>query len=225
MKINKVLEMVDYTLTDETKKDNKLNPIDLNILAILQYIKDGKNTYKDGYFNIILKDGPTIKTSVQGVLSELGIDCNYTTVSISINKLWRMGYIDYKRGYYNNDKQKGCWPKIKILKGTIDIKSCESDECDTLDNNDSSLSNCNTEDYSVIAIAQENYKDKENYKEKNKEKLKRNNKKNDIYEYLSQRSLGSSFELFCQSNPSVETLGIPMDELRLAYDEVKCYGF
>lgn len=242
MKKLKLIEEVEYNLTEETRADKRLNPIDLNILAVLQFVANEKvpSYDKDGWFILALKANPQIKsTALETYMSNFEVKCDYTTIQRSINKLSILGYISYKKGFWNNKNHRGMLPEIKILKGTIpDFHELVEDTSidsvsDTYNKTtpNTKITDCGTDCYSVIAIATDTNTDTytDTYSKTNS-KIKLNKKenikeKNNIYEYLSQRSLGSSFELFCQSNPSVETLGIPMDELRSAYDEVKCIGF
>ena len=240
MKKLKLIEEVEYNLTEETRADKRLNPIDLDILAVLQFVANEKvpSYNKDGWFILALKANPQIKsTSLETYMSNFEVKCDYTTIQRSINKLSILGYISYKKGFWNNKNHRGMLPEIKILKGTITdfhelVEDASIDSVSDTYNKTTSntkITDCNTDSCSVIAIATDTDTYTDTYSKTNS-KIKLNKKenikeKNNIYEYLSQRSLGSSFELFCQSNPSVEKLGIPMDELRSAYDEVKCIGF
>ena len=220
MKQQLVLEECEWKLTDETKTDKRLNPIDFDVLTVLQIIKEGKGSYDDGWFNIILKDGKNIRTSLQGELKAFGVNCDYTTVMRSINKLWSFGYIEYKRGFFNKTTNKGCWPKIRILKGTIGINDCQSDEYDDIEMTDdynSFLTDCDTADYSDIAIAQEKEKekDKENKKEIIKEKRK-------LKEYFENKSTDCTWGTFVSFNPSVYSLNIELDEVKDYFNSIKC---
>lgn len=158
MKKFKLIEETQYMLTDETRSDRQLNAVDLNMLAILQYIQDGKASNSD-WFNVLIKH-PKGKwdddryTSVEKYFDEFGVKTDYTTLNRSVNKLQRFGYIEYKTGFYNNQTQSGQTPRIRLLKGTI------------------KLNNNNSDSYSNIAIAKE--KEKEKYKEKKKEKENNN---------------------------------------------------
>lgn len=172
MKKFKLIEETQYMLTDETRSDRQLNAVDLNLLAILQYVKDGK-TNNSNWFNILIKH-PKGKwdddryTSIEKYFDEFGVKTDYTTLNRSINKLQRLGYIEYKTGFYNNNTKTGMTPRIIILKGTINIDgsiNCSDiaiakensvyDEAVKLIIGDS-------DSYSDIAIA----KEKEKYKEK-----------------------------------------------------------
>ena len=115
-------------LTDEAKLDQRLNPIDRNVLAVLQFIKDGKGTNEDGFFDIILKTGDGISSSLQGWMKGFGVPCDYASIMRSINKLERFGYLNYERGFYNKFTQRGDYPKIKILKGTVDMEDAVSND-------------------------------------------------------------------------------------------------
>lgn len=244
MKKQKLIEEVEYNLTEETRADKRLNPIDLNVLAILQYVANQKvpQYNKDGWFIIPLGENKKIKsTSLEQYMEEFEVPTIYRTIQRSVSKLSILGYIDYKQGFWNIETKKGCLPEIKILKGTIpdfhELVEDTSNESvsDTYDktSSDTKITDCDTDSCSDIVITTDtdtySYTDTDTYSNTNsntKEIKKENIKeKSNIYEYLSQRSLGGSFELFCQSNPSVHKLGIPMDELKSAYNEVKCYGF
>ena len=222
MKQQLVLEECEWKLTDETKTDKRLNPIDFDVLTVLQIIKDGKGSYDDGWFNIILKHGKNIRTSLQGELKAFGVNCDYTTVMRSINKLWSFGYIEYKRGFFNKTTNKGCWPKIRILKGTIEINDCQSDEYDDIEMTDdynSFLTDCDTADYSDIAIAQEKEKEKEKDKENKKEIIKEKRK---LKEYFENKSTDCTWGTFVSFNPSVYSLNIELDEVKDYFNSIKC---
>lgn len=163
MKKLKLVEEVDYMLTDEAKKDKMLNPVDLNMLAILQYIKDGKANNKD-MFSILIKQ-PKGKwddehTSIEKYFKEFGVQVDYTTLNRSINKLQRLGYLKYATGFYNKQTQSGQTPKIQILKGTIGLPT-----------DDIKLTDDISDSYSVIAIAKEKEKEKNKEKENTKDNL------------------------------------------------------
>ena len=144
-------------LTDEAKLDQRLNPIDRNVLAVLQFIKDGKGTNEDGFFDIILKTGDGISSSLQGWMKGFGVPCDYASIMRSINKLERFGYLIYKRGFFNKAIQRGYYPKVKILKGTVDKE-------DAVSNNYSS------ESCGDIAFAKEKEKEKKKENENDKQK-------------------------------------------------------
>jgi len=230
MKKQKVIEEVDWMLTDEAKNDPKLNPIDLDVLAILQFIKDGKDTDKNGFFNIILKDGKDIRMSLQGSLKDFGVSCDFSTVSRTVNKLERFGYLEYHRGFYHKDTKSGRWPRIRLIKGTIEksnqlsniesecywiIESTTEEECNNIVR-DNKISYCNTEDYSDIAIAQEKEKEKENKKEKLKIKTKE-----EVKEYFSKKYTNCSWETFLKLNPSVTSFDLPLKDLEDCFQSVK----
>lgn len=157
MKKFKLIEETQYMLTDETRSDRQLNAVDLNLLAILQFIKDGKASNSD-WFNVLIKH-PNGKwnddkyTSVEKYFKEFGVKTDYTTLNRSINKLQRLGYIEYKTGFYNNQTKSGQTPKIRLLRGTVNLKGNITDT------------------YNDIAIA----KEKENQKEKEKYNQNQNN--------------------------------------------------
>lgn len=172
MKKFKLIEETQYMLTDETRSDKQLNAVDLNMLAILQFIKDGKASGSN-WFNILIKH-PKAKwdndnyTSVEKYFDEFGVKTDYTTLNRSINKLQRLGYLEYKTGFYNSTTKTGMTPRITILKGTINIDgsiNCSdiaiAKELNNFEDN-SKLTNNNSETYSDIAIT----KEKEKYKEK-----------------------------------------------------------
>lgn len=240
MKKQKLIEEIGLYLTEDTIADKSLNPIDLNVLAMLQYVANEKvpRYNKDGWFIIPLGKNDKIKAvSLEEHLEDFEVKVTYRTIQRSISKLSLLKYIKYKQGFWNIETKKGCLPEIKILKGTnpdfhelVEDTSIDSvsNSCDETTSN-TKITDCDTDSYSDIVITTDTNTYTDTYSKTNS-KIKLNKKenikeKNNIYEYLSQRSLGGSFELFCQSNPSVGKLGIPMDELRAAYDEVKCYGF
>lgn len=177
MKKFKLIEETQYMLTDETRSDRQLNAVDLNMLAILQYIQDGKANNSD-WFNVLIKH-PKGKwdddryTSVEKYFDEFGVKTDYTTLNRSINKLQRLGYIEYRTGFYNNSTNSGMTPRIKLIKGTINIDgsiNC-SDIAITKENSayDEAvkLITGDSDSYSNIAIAKEKEKYKENKKENN----------------------------------------------------------
>lgn len=218
MKKNLIFEEASWMLTEEARTDNRLNPIDLDVLIVMQFIKDGKEYDKDGWFNIILKAGKRVTTSVQGTLSDFGLKCDYSTVTRSINKLQRLEYIEYEIG----NSTKGIWPKARILKGTVDMPKHQNDE---------KLTPCDTVDYSVIATKdkykdkykeKEKEKDKENKKEIIKEKTKENSTDDILNDYFTERSSCGNWGNFVMVYPSVHSLGIDLSALRVAY--AKHYG-
>lgn len=121
MKKQMILEECNWILTDEAKNDTNLNPTDKNVLAILQYMFDNKTPFDDGYYSIVLREKRNIEYTLQGTLDELGVKLNQSTIGLTINKLSRLGYIDYRRGFYNNKTNSGQPAKIKILKGTTSL--------------------------------------------------------------------------------------------------------
>lgn len=126
MKKFKLVEETHWMLTQETKADKNLNAVDLNLLAILQYIEDGKATHGD-WFRVLIKH-PNGKwnedgyTSIEKNFADWDVPTTYSTLNRSVNKLQRLGYIDYKTGWYNNTTGQGMTPMVRILKGTIPIK-------------------------------------------------------------------------------------------------------
>ena len=80
--------------------------------------------------------------------------------------------------------------------------------------NDIKLSDCNTENYSVIAIAQEKEKEKENKKEKLKIK-------EEVKEYFSKKYTNCSWETFLKLNPSVTSFDLPLKDLEDCFLSVK----
>lgn len=122
MKTHKIIDEVNYMLTDETKNDKNLNAIDKDVLALLQFFGNGKilQHNKGGWFPLSLKKNPKLKSlSLEEMLVECGVKANYTTIYRAISKLVALGYIDYKTGYWNYDTFKGQLPYFLILKGTV----------------------------------------------------------------------------------------------------------
>lgn len=149
MKKLKLIDEVDWMLTEEAKNDTRLNPIDKNILAILQWIANEKapRYNKDGWFIIPLGKSDKIKsTSLEKYMEDFDVPTSYRTIQRVVKKLQFMGYINYKQGFWNDKTKTGCLPEIKILKGTI---PCYSE-----------VSDCNTEDCSVIVSRTEGEIDK-----------------------------------------------------------------
>lgn len=158
MKKFKLIDETKWMLTDDTKADKNLNAVDLNMLAILQYIKDGKAS-NSSWFNVLIKHpkgkwGDDEYTSVEKYFAEFGVKTDYTTLNRSINKLQRLGYIAYKTGFYNNQTKSGQTPRITLLKGTIDLNNTNSDSCNDI----------------AIAKEKENQKEKEKYNQNQKSK-------------------------------------------------------
>lgn len=176
MKKFKLIEETQWMLTDETRSDRQLNAVDLNMLAILQYIQDGKASNSD-WFNVLIKH-PKGKwdddryTSVEKYFDEFGVKTDYTTLNRSINKLQRLGYIEYKTGFYNNSTNSGMTPRIKLIKGTINIDGSINCSDIAIAKENSAYNEAvkliigDSDSYNDIAIA----KEKEKYKEKKKEK-------------------------------------------------------
>ncbi len=122
MKTHKIIDEVNYMLTDETKNDKNLNAIDKDVLALLQFFGNGKilQHNKGGWFPLSLKKNPKLKSlSLEEMLVECGVKANYTTIYRAISKLVALGYIEYKTGYWNYDTFKGQLPYFLILKGTV----------------------------------------------------------------------------------------------------------
>lgn len=126
MKKFRLIEEVGWMLTDEAKADKNLNAVDKNMLAILQFIEDGKSAHGE-WFRTLIKH-PKSKwdddeyNSIEKYFSEFEIPMAYCTLNRSINKLLRLGYIDYKTGWYNNTTHQGMTPMIKLIKGTIPVR-------------------------------------------------------------------------------------------------------
>lgn len=139
MKTNKLIDEVGYMLTNETKADKRLNPIDKNVLALLQFFGDVKilKYNKGGWFPVSIKSNPKLKSmTLEDVLTDAGATATYTTIFRSIRKLVSLGYIEYKTGYWNYNTFKGQLPYFHILKGTnqhlIDNSSCFEDANNTI---------------------------------------------------------------------------------------------
>ena len=157
-------------LTEDARRDKNLNAVDKNMLAILQFIEDGKSAHGE-WFRILIKH-PNGKwdddnfNSIEKYFSEFEVPTPYCTLNRSVNKLLRLGYIDYKTGWYNNTTHQGMTPMIKLLKGTIPIRC--SDIATAKGNDDIESIEKLTTDKSAtcsdIAIAYEKEKEKENNK-------------------------------------------------------------
>ena len=235
MKQQKILEEVDFMLTDEAKSDKRLNPIDLNVLAVLQFIGNDKapSYNKDGWFILPLGINDKIKsTSLQKYLEDFEIKTTYRTIQRTINKLSMLDYIKYKKGFYNNETHSGMLPEIKILKGAISdyheiVENTSNDSISDIYDKisyNTKITDCDTERYSDIVITTDTYTYTEsntnsntNSKTKSKTEIYK-----DVFEFFKARTLGESFDLFRMQNPSIYGLGLPMDELREAY---KAYKF
>lgn len=121
MKTLKIVEEVDFMLTEETRNDKALKPIDLNVLAVCQYVANYKQLDydKDGWFILPLARNAKIKsTSLQAYLKQWGVSVSDDTVRRSVNKLCYLGYLEYKKGYYHSHSDSQL-AEIKILKGTV----------------------------------------------------------------------------------------------------------
>lgn len=121
MKTLKIVEEADFMLTEETRNDKALKPIDLDVLAVCQYVANYKQLDYDrnGWFILPLARNAKIKsTSLQEYLKQWGVSVSDDTVRRSVNKLRYLGYLEYKKGYYHghSDSQLA---EIKILKGTV----------------------------------------------------------------------------------------------------------
>ncbi len=165
MKKQKILECCDWILTDAATTDKQLNPTDQNVLAVLQFMFDNKTPFGDGYYGVVLRDDNKAKYTVQGTLDELGFNVNQSTIGLSVNKLARLGYLDYRKGFYNNQTHSGQPAKIKILKGTITINDSISESCGDIAHRTEEASMCNnqitcdsSETYSDIAHSKKNNK-------------------------------------------------------------------
>lgn len=122
MKTNKEIDEVSYLLTEETKADKRLNPIDKDVLALLQFFGNVKilQHNKNGWFPLSIKSNPKLKSlTLQDMLKGAGIKADYTTIYRSVCKLVSLGYIEYKTGYWNNQTFSGSLPYFHILHGTI----------------------------------------------------------------------------------------------------------
>ena len=244
MKKQKIIEEVDWMLTAETNNDDTLNPIDLDVLAILQFVANEKvpRYKKDGWFIIPLGKNDKIKsTSLQQYLEDFGVIASYRTIQRVVSKLKAKKYIDYKQGFWNIETKKGCLSEIKILKGTIPdyheivgdtSNACVSDDCVEM-TSDEKISDCDTANYSGIVITTDTYSYTNKYtytnsnlikKEKIKEKYKKENKKEkDILEaYFAERTTRCYWDSFVYGNPSVYDLGIPLDNIQSYFNSIKC---
>ena len=144
MKTNKIVDEAQYMLTEETRKDKMLQPIDLNVLAVCQYVANFKQLDydKDGWFILPIAERDKIKaTSIQGYLSKWGVKVGEDTVRRSVNKLVYLSYLQYKKGYYHCSTQSQL-SEIKILKGTVPM----------LMSSDGDLGNSISGSSSVIAV-------------------------------------------------------------------------
>lgn len=195
MKTNKEIDEVSYLLTEETKADKRLNPIDKDVLALLQFFGNVKilQHNKNGWFPLSIKSNPKLKSlTLQDMLKGAGIKADYTTIYRSVCKLVALGYIEYKTGYWNNQTFSGSLPYFHILHGTIStlvetskefIRDCNNGiTCTNTDNNsdiaitiykDNEERNCSNflttstnEGYSDIAITIEKEIEKEKVKRK-----------------------------------------------------------
>lgn len=145
MKTMKIVEEVDFMLTEETRNDKSLKPIDLDVLAVCQYVANYKQLDYDrnGWFILPLARNAKIKsTSLQEYLKQWGVSVSDDTVRRSVNKLRYLGYLEYKKGYYHghSDSQLA---EIKILKGTAS----------NLIQSEASLTNAVSPRYEDIAVA------------------------------------------------------------------------
>ena len=147
MKKQKIIDDVDWILTEEAKNDKRLNPIDKNVLAVLQFVANEK-AHTDGWFILPLKKNSTNTTSLVEYLEEFGIKCTYMTVFRTVTKLQYAGYIEYCKGFYNKIERYGIFPRIRILKGTV---SCNRKTYNGVINYD-------TSDYNDIVIVSEENK-------------------------------------------------------------------
>ncbi len=177
MKKFKLIEEVGWMLTDEAKTDKNLNAVDKNMLAILQFIEDGKATHGE-WFRILIKH-PKGKwdddeyNSIEKLFDEFEVPVVYRTLNRSVNKLQRLGYIDYKTGWYNNTTGQGMTPMIKLVKGTIPIKC--SDIVTAKDNTEVTVNNENTVNSEKLTTDKSDaYSDNVTAYEKEKKKEKEN---------------------------------------------------
>lgn len=132
MKTNKIVDEAQYMLTEETRKDKMLQPIDLNVLAVCQYVANFKQLDydKEGWFILAIAERDKIKaTSIQGYLSKWGVKVGEDTVRRSVNKLVYLSYLQYKKGYYHSSIQSQL-SEIKILKGTVPMLMSSSNGID-----------------------------------------------------------------------------------------------
>jgi hypothetical protein len=158
MKTNKIVDEAQYMLTEETRKDRMLQPIDFNVLVVCQYVANYKQLDydKDGWFILPLADRDKVKsTSIQGYLSKWGVKVGEDTVRRSVNKLVYLGYLEYKKGYYHNSTQSQL-PEIKILKGTVPM----------LMSSDNELDDSVSDSSGIIAVATDTETDTNTKKEK-----------------------------------------------------------
>lgn len=121
MKTMKIVDEVDFMLTEETRNDKALKPIDLDVLAVCQYVANYKQLDydKDGWFILPLVRNAKIKSkSLQEYLKQWGVSVSDDTVRRSVNKLRYLGYLEYKKGYYHSHSDSQL-AEIKILKGTV----------------------------------------------------------------------------------------------------------
>ena len=141
MKTHKIVDEAQYMLTEETRKDKMLQPIDLNVLAVCQYVANFKQLDydKDGWFILPIAERDKIKaTSIQGYLSKWGVKVGEDTVRRSVNKLVYLSYLQYKKGYYHSSAQSQL-SEIKILKGTVPMLMSSDD------NFNDSVSDCSSD--------------------------------------------------------------------------------
>lgn len=158
MKKNLIIPECEWVLTEDAKTDKMLNPTDKNVLAVLQCVFDKKQPFMDGYYAIIIKKSPNAEYSLQGDLENFGFQVSEATVWRSLNKLWRFGYIDYRKGFWNKTTNSGQPPKIRILKGTTDAINSDTDSYSDIasgvevsDKDATQLSTGITDSYSDIA--------------------------------------------------------------------------
>jgi hypothetical protein len=121
MKTMIIVEEAAFMLTEETRNDKALNPIDLDVLAVCQYVANYKQLDydKDGWVILPLARNEKIKsTSLQEYLEQWGVSVSDDTVRRSVNKLRYLGYLEYKKGYYHSHSDSQL-AEIKILKGTV----------------------------------------------------------------------------------------------------------
>lgn len=135
---------------------------------------DNKEPLADGYYAIVLRANTKTEYTLQGTLEELGIKTNQSTIGLSVNKLARLGYLEYRKGFYNNQTHSGQPAKIKIFKGTTGLNNSESESCGDIAHRTEDTPMCNnqiTDDssdtYSDIAHS----KNKNKYKNKNIEQV------------------------------------------------------
>lgn len=145
MKKQKILEECEWILTEEAKKDSVLNPIDKNVLVVLQFMKDNTETREDGFFEVFINKSAKVKNTLTNTLEEMGVKADYTTVMRAINKLCRLGYIDYKRGFWSKNSNYNKWPEFRILKGTVDSLSSNCSDIAITTNNIGEGRNCNNQ--------------------------------------------------------------------------------